>query len=117
MQYIIFSGSSITVDVQVHDRGQFVISYQGKTLCNGDKESCKSKIRQIIYDLSDKIASTEKSGFSSKKTVIFNILNCGMTGQTDVIYNNILDFKRFLIMLRSSAKCDIEVRTPYHNFG
>lgn len=117
MQDFLFSGSSITVDVQVHDSDQFVICYQGKTLCNGEREPCMSKIRQIINYLSDSMTTVEKSGSRSKKTVIFKIQNYGMTGQTDVICKNIDDFKSSLFMLRSSAKCNIEVRTPYHNFG
>ena len=116
MQIINYFESPISVDVQVHDSDLFVICYQGKTLCNGTKNSCMCKIRQIIYDL-DKITTTEESGSRSKKTVIFKIQNYGTTGQTDVIYKNIYDFKSSLFMLRNSAKCDIEVITPFHNFG
>jgi len=115
MQNINFFESPISVDVQVHDSNQFVICYQGKTLCSGTKESCMSKIRQIIYDL-DKITTTEESVSHSKKTVIFKIQNYGMSGQTDVICKNIDDFKSSLFMLRNSVKCDIEVKTPFHGF-
>lgn len=109
--------SSITIDIQVHDHGMFVISYKGKILLDkGDSVPCKNKLREIVEDLTNYIEDAKKLGASPGSTVIFKIWNYDYQYHSNISFLNICEIKSFTYSLRNSAKCNIEVRTSYHNF-
>lgn len=110
--------SSITIDIQVHDHGMFAISYKGKNLLNkGDSVSCKNNLREIVDDLTNYIENAKKWGIHPGSTIIFKIWDHGCQGYSNISFLNIGEIKSFVCSLRNSAKCNIEVRTSYHNFG
>ena len=110
--------SSITIDIQVYDDGMYAISYKGKTLLDKkDSESCKNKLQKIVNDLTNHIKFVKERGVCPARTVIFKIWNYGWQGHNDISFRNISEIKSHLCSLRSSAEFNIEVRTPYYNFG
>lgn len=96
--------SPVKMDIEIHKGSLITVSNGGRILCEGIRDYCMGKIRQMVYDLSD----------LGIKVIVFNIkkpnLDANPLFDDDKAY-----FKDHLYLLGTSCKCRIDVMAGLYN--
>ena len=98
-----FFESKINIDIKIYRGSNIVIAYKNKTLYEGLRRDCMSKIIQAVNDLSS----------LGEKEITFNILN--MTVGDAAHEDDKIFFKNKLNLLSNAVKCKIKVNDGLYN--
>lgn len=90
-----FFKTTIHVNVLLED-GNMVIESDGQPLCKGSIDSCITKLRQEIYNLSE------------SKTVVIYLTNRSRLSSGKIEDNNTVTNKLYL--MASSARCNVQIK-------
>lgn len=103
MLSINFFENRINIQINIHRGGHIEVTYKGQTLVSGIRESCFNRLKSIVEELQN----------LGNKEVYFYIQNMTVGDSTfrfDVIY-----FKEHLSVLKSQAKCYIEIKSGLYD--
>lgn len=103
MLSINFFENRINIQINIHRGGHVEVTYKGRNLVSGPREACFNRIKSIVEELQN----------LGNKEVYFYIQNMAVGDSSfryDVIY-----FKEHLSVLKSQAKCYIEIKSGLYD--